>query len=221
VTRYRAILFDWRRTLVHDPDLTWWVTQSLASVDRAPDAATIASIEERLIAAFERPEYLELERSLDTSADVHRQGMLTIFGWAGLDEALANALYELDFDPASHPLYPDVPDALSGIRAMGIKTALVSNIHFDVRPELAEQGIFALLDAVVLSFEHGIQKPDPRMFELALDALAVTPSEAVMVGDTPSSDGGAAAIGVTTIILPTLRNFGPRDFGPVLSLLRA
>jgi HAD superfamily hydrolase (TIGR01509 family) len=221
VTKYRAILFDWRRTLVHDPDLTWWVTEGLASVGVAADSGSIASIEERVVAAFERPEYLQLERSLDTSADLHRQGMLTVFEWAGLDEALANALYELDFDPASHPLYPDVAEALSAIHAMGIKAALVSNIHFDLRPELAEQGILDLLDAVVLSFEHGIQKPDPRMFELALDALGVTPSEAVMVGDTPRSDGGAAAIGVTTIILPTLRDFGPRDFGPVLNLLRA
>jgi HAD superfamily hydrolase (TIGR01509 family) len=221
VTRYRAILLDWRRTLVHDPDLTWWMTQALASVGRAPDPGSIGSIEERVVAAFQRPEYLELERSLDTSAELHRRGMLTIFEWAGLDEALANALYDLDFDSASHPLYPDVAEALSAIHALGIKTALVSNIHFDLRPELDKQGILPLLDTVVLSFEHGIQKPDPRMFELALDALGVTPTEAVMVGDTPWSDGGAAAIGVTTIILPTLRDFGPRDFGSVLNLLRA
>lgn len=220
MTKYRAVLFDWRRTLVHDPDLSWWVTQALTSVGRPADDAAVTSIIQRVDHAFREPEYVEREPFLDTSAELHRTALMAAFEQAGLDPPLAKALYERDLDPASHPLYPDVSAALTAIHELGIKTALVSNIHFDLRPELAEQGILDMLDAVVLSFERGIQKPDPRMFEMALDALGVRAGEAVMVGDSATNDGAAAAVGITTVILPTLGEFGPRAFGPVLNLLR-
>jgi HAD superfamily hydrolase (TIGR01509 family) len=214
---YRAVLFDWRRTLVHDPDLGRWLEKSLTAIGRSP--AEAASIERAVIEALERPEYAELDRRMDTSAEQHRTDMLTVFGWAGLDAELSNALYEQDFDPSSHELYPDVIDALTRVRERGIKTGLVSNIHFDLRPELQTQGVLDLLDAVVLSFEHGVQKPDRRIFQIALDELGVRSSETIMVGDSKVHDGAAADLGIKTLILPTLSTFGPRDFGSVLHLL--
>ena len=214
---YRAVLFDWRRTLVHDPDLDWWLEKSLTAIGRSP--AEAASIKQALVQAFERPEYAALDLRMDTSAEQHRADMLSVFGWAGLDAELSDALYEQDFDPSSHELYPDVIDALTRVREAGMKTGLVSNIHFDLRPELQSQGVFDLLDAVVLSFEHGVQKPDRRIFQIALDALHVLSSETIMVGDSNVHDGAAADLGIKTVILPPLSTFGPRDFGAVLDLL--
>jgi len=216
--RFRAVLFDWRRTIVHD-DLSWWIPESLTSIGRPADAATVTSIERRVIAAFDRPEYVDLERRMDRSADLHREGMMTIFGWAGLDDDLATVLYEQDFKSASHLLYPDVVETLEAIRALGAGTALVSNIHFDLRPELKGQGILDLFDSVVLSYEHGIQKPDPRLFQLALDELRVAPTEALMVGDNPTNDGGGVELGVTTLILPPQKEFGPHGLDIILRLL--
>jgi HAD superfamily hydrolase (TIGR01509 family) len=216
--RFRAVLFDWRRTIVHD-DLSWWIPESLTSIGRPADTATVESIERQVIAAFDRPEYLELERTMDRSADLHREGMMTIFGWAGLDDDLATVLYEQDFKSASHLLYPDVVETLEAIRALGAGTALLSNIHFDLRPELREQGIIDLFDSVVLSYEQGIQKPDPRLFQMALDDLDVEPTEALMVGDSPTNDGGGVELGITTLILPPQQEFGPRGLDIVVDLL--
>lgn len=88
--------------------------------------------------------------------------MVLKFERAGLDEELAEALYRLGFDPESHPLYPDVPNVLAAIRDLGVRIGLVSDIHFDLRVDLAQHRIADLIDAYVLSFEHGFQKPDPR-----------------------------------------------------------
>jgi putative hydrolase of the HAD superfamily len=129
------------------------------------------------------------------------------------------ALYELDFDPASHPIYPDVPDVLRAIRARSVKTALVSNIHFNLRSDLSAHGIANQFDEYILSFEHGFQKPDPRMFQLALEAVAVEPNAALMVGDSPLEDGGALEAGVATLLLPRLPDLQPRGLEVVLSLL--
>ncbi len=86
---------------------------------------------------------------------------MRLFRCAGLDNELAVALYDLDLDPASHPLYPDVPGVLTSVQALGAKIALVSNIHFDLRADLRAYGVAHLIDAYVLSFEQGFQKPDP------------------------------------------------------------
>ena len=115
--------------------------RSLTSIGRAADMATVASIERQVIAAFDRPEYLELERTMDRSADLHREGMMTIFRMGRSTTTTSpSVLYEQDFKSASHLLYPDVVETLEALRALGVGTALLSNIHFDLRPELKDQG---------------------------------------------------------------------------------
>nr|WP_275041558.1 HAD hydrolase-like protein [Nocardiopsis chromatogenes] len=53
-----------------------------------------------------------------------------------------------------------------------------------------------------MSCEHGAEKPDPRLFEAAPGMVDAHPDEALMVGDRHTRDGGAAASGITTLILP-------------------
>jgi FMN phosphatase YigB (HAD superfamily) len=94
---------------------------------------------------------------------------------------------------------------LRALKEREVRVALVCDIHFDVRTEFRALGLDGLVDAYVLSFEHHVQKPGPRMFQLALEAVGVGPQDALMVGDRPSRDGGAVAVGVTTLIAPTRR----------------
>ncbi len=51
------------------------------------------------------------------------------------------------------------------------------------------------MDAYALSYEHGVQKPDPRLFSVACEALGTDPRQVLMVGDNKAADGGAAALG--------------------------
>ena len=139
---------------------------------------------------------------IDTSMDVHRRETLAIFGRHGLDDALAVALYALDADPANHPLYPDAEPVLRDLRARGIAIAVVSDFHVDLRPMLGAAGVADLCDCCIVSAEYGVQKPDVRIFRLALEALGIPASQALMVGDRASHDGGAADAGITTLILP-------------------
>ena len=213
------MLFDWRGTLVRDPEPAWWVERALESIGRPVEHRAVEAAVAGLNAAAELPEILEAERYEDCSVELNRSAMMLRFEKGGLDGELAEALYRLDFDPASHPLYPDIPDVLAAIGALGVRIAVVSDIHFDLRADLAEHGVGHLIDAYVLSFEHGFQKPDPRMFVLALEAVGAEPGEALMVGDRASHDGGAALAGIATLILPTPKEQGPRGLDVVLRLL--
>ena len=191
----RAVLFDWRGTLAHCPPPGWWAEHAFESIGRLATARALAAAAAALEEARDLPD-------IDASAERHREATLRVFARHGLDADMAEALYGLDGDPANHPLYLDADPVLREIHAGGVAIALISDFHLDLRPVLAQHGIADLFDARVLSFEHGIQKPDPRMFTLALDALAVRPEHALMVGDRASHDGGAAAAGIATLILP-------------------
>jgi HAD superfamily hydrolase (TIGR01549 family) len=137
---------------------------------------------------------------------------------ANLEPEIAEALYGLDREAIAHPMFADVPETLERIKALGVGIAIVSDIHFDLRPEFAKLGLDRFVDHFVLSFEHGLQKPDRRIFTRALDLLGIDASEALMVGDRPSRDGGAVDAGIPTLLLPTAS--GPlRGLDSVLSLI--
>jgi HAD superfamily hydrolase (TIGR01509 family) len=213
-----AALLDWRGTLVADFPDSWWLERAHHVLGRRllPDEI------DQMAASLERAAMeADIERGFlteDCSAELHREHNLKWFERAGLDEDLATALYELDFDSAHHPFYLDVPFFLEGLRERGAAVAVVSDIHFDLRPEFKKAGLDRCVDAFVLSFEHGVQKPDQEMFQLALDQLGIDPREAVMFGDRASRDGGAASIGVATVILPPLLSVGERGLRAFLSL---
>ena len=216
---FRAVLFDWRGTLVDDPPDEWWVRAALSRVGRTAADAEVAAWCAALAGAAEHPEVADGEATCDCSFDRHREWSLGWFRLAGLDDELARALYALDLEAASHPFYPDAPFVLQTLHERGCRVAVVSNIHFDFRPEFAAAGIDEYVDAFVLSFEHGIQKPDPRMFELALESLSVDAHEAVMVGDQVALDAPAIRAGVATWLLPGGgRADQPRGLDRLLSL---
>lgn len=93
---------------------------------------------------------------------------------------------------------------LESLHRQDIKTAVVSNIAFDVRPAFASIGAAAFVDEFVLSYEVGAVKPDPAIFETALQRLGVDAAHAVMVGDSDEADGGARAVGCRFILVDPL-----------------
>ena len=214
----RGVLFDWRGTLVRDPDDAWWVRSALARLERSTSDAEVAEVVDRLQVARELPTVVGAQTTADCSAGQHRTMTMLWFAEAGLDTALAETLYGLDLEPVAHPLYTDVPETLRHLKALGVGVAIVSDIHFDLRPEFALQGMEGLVDDFILSFEHGIQKPDPRIFMLALASLGIPASDALMVGDRPDRDGAAVLAGIPTLLLPA-ESGSRRGLGGVLAFV--
>jgi len=215
-----GVLFDWRGTLVRDPDDEWWLRTALSRLGRQVSDAEIHDVVDRLRAAQERPDVVAARVGADCSAERHRDAATVLFGAAGLDRELSDVLYGLDFEPAAHPLYEDVPGTLTRLKALGVAVAVVSDIHFDLRPEFAWLGLDAMVDYFALSFEHGIEKPDPRIFLRAVEALGIEPGETLMVGDRPGRDGGAVDAGITTLLLPA-GNGPTRGLDAVVALVRS
>jgi len=100
-----------------------------------------------------------------------------------------------------------------------VRVGIVSDIHYPLRPHFDHYGLGTFVDSYTLSFEHGVQKPHPHLFQIALEQLGVTPRETLMVGDRAVRYGGAASVGITTLILPPVPNLTPRRLDIVLRLL--
>jgi HAD superfamily hydrolase (TIGR01509 family) len=217
----QAVLFDWRGILVHDPPHEWWVAQALVGVGRPASDDAVASFSDALRAGASHPEVVEGEKTCDCSAQAHRAWSLRFFELAGFDAELAESLYALDFEATSHPFYSDVAGVFAELQRRGVRIAVVSDIHVDLRPEFVAAGLNQHVDAYVLSFEHGVQKPDREIFEIALRMLDVAPHAALMVGDRASHDGGAVAAGITTLLLPAVASAdNPVGLERVLALVR-
>ncbi len=99
--------------------------------------------------------------------------------------------------------YPDVQVFLEHAAASGVPLAVVTNGPSDLqRDKFNALGVGKLVDAVVISGEHGAAKPDPAIFQLALDELRVDPEDAWCVGDSLATDvAGANRAGITAIWL--------------------
>jgi HAD superfamily hydrolase (TIGR01549 family) len=215
---YAAVLLDFRGVLVHDPDTAWWIDAAASRVGLDISPSEAEDIGQALERIPDLPGFDEDERKVDTSQEANHEIVVRRLTAVGLSDELAEAFWQLDSEPAAWPVYPDVPATVQAIMERGVKTALVSDFHVDLRPCLRANGM--ALDAYVISFEHGFQKPDPRMFRTALELLGVVPGEALMVGDRSSHDGGAAAVGIDTLILPPPVDFGPRGLDVLLRLVQ-
>lgn len=96
--------------------------------------------------------------------------------------------------------FPGLIEALSELRARGIRLALVTTkLQRIARRQLAVLGIEREFEAVIGFDDCERPKPDPQPFVLALRALAVSPAEAAAVGDTPMDIQGARAAGVLAV----------------------
>lgn len=88
---------------------------------------------------------------------------------------------------------------LREVRALGLKTGLLSNHPTNLRRLLARHELMALFDAVVISAEEGLMKPDPAIYRLILERLGLAPEEAVFVDDWRPNVEAAQALGMTGI----------------------
>jgi epoxide hydrolase-like predicted phosphatase len=91
---------------------------------------------------------------------------------------------------------PVMFDALRCARKAGIKTALLSNSWGMDYPR---EGWDELFDAVVISGEVGMRKPEPEIFLRAAEELGLPPEQCVFVDDLSPNVRGAVAVGMVGV----------------------
>ena len=217
-----AVLFDFSNTLFRMIDAETWLRRVADATGRAAAAGdrdlldlTLRQLEE----AAAHPEVVAAQRGRDLDPERHRQA--TYEWWRRVDflRGHEEAAYEQMRAPDAWVPYADTEPVLRELARLGVPTAVVSDFAWDPGVHLERFGLGDLIAARIVSFEVGAEKPSPEIFAAACDRLGVDARAALMVGDNPARDGGAAAIGARAYILPAEQRTGERGLRHVLGFL--
>jgi REG-2-like HAD superfamily hydrolase len=203
----RAVLFDVGETLVHPapsfPEL-FSVVVAAEGHARSPEAVIDASR-----AVFHR--FSEAARDVELwttsperSARFWKSVYERMLGELDIpdDGRLADVLYATFTDPANYELFDDVEPALDELEAAGLVLAIVSNFEAWLEDLLGRLGVRDRFGVRVISGREGVEKPDLRIFELALERLSIEAADAMYVGDNPEFDVvPAATLGMTPVLI--------------------
>ena len=89
-------------------------------------------------------------------------------------------------------LHPEIIPLLCSLKEKGIMIGLISNCFSEESYVIKKSALFPYFDAVFLSYEQGIQKPDPEIYKRCMNKLTVKADECVYVGDGGSFELEAA-----------------------------
>lgn len=229
----KGCMFDFSGTLFRIEPCADWLRGGLAAAGVTASAEEVAHWSARLEATgaqpggtppAQEPADAAADRDWavrDLSAELHRRAYTARSRAAALPWDVHDLLYDRHMAPEAWRPYPDAAGVLAELRERGVPVAVVSNIGWDLRPVFSAHGLDELVDAFVLSFEVGAQKPDPAIFRAACAELGLPPEDVAMVGDSREADGGAAALGCPVLMVDHL----PADRRPgalrgVLDLVR-
>lgn len=197
-----AVVFDWGGTLSE------WATVDMEDMWRLAARHLAPDREDELCARLVAVEQAFFDRiSVDQKSATLSQLLAAASSEVGLDVAEAvleeAALHHLDSWTPHIAHDPEAAPTLAALRAMGLKTGLLSNTHWP-RPFherfLERDGLVGLLDIRCYTSELSHTKPHPIAFRRVLRELGVRPEETVFVGDRPYDDiFGAQANGMRAV----------------------
>lgn len=227
---YKGVLFDFSGTLFRIESAGSWLRAVLneSGVTMTPDEVRRDALRLAVAGALPGgpspqqvpPDLAGVWATRDESAERHRAAYTGLARQVPLPApALYDALYDRHMTPDAWRPYGDAAEVLGALRRGGVGIAVVSNIGWDLRPVFRAHGLDAFVDAYVLSYEHGIQKPDTRLFRAACEELGQDPHDVLMVGDDRGADGGAADLGCSVHFVDHLPvEERPAGLRPVISL---
>lgn len=198
----RAVLFDVDFTLIQ-PGPMFRAEGYHAFCTRYGIAVDPSMFEQAVVSAaplLDGPEDLPYDAEIFVDYTRH-----IIEQMGGEGEALDACAREIYSEWASNhhfELYDDVPAALEGLAAAGIRIGVISNSHRPLESFLSHFDLRHVISAAVSSAEHGRLKPHPSIFQAALQLLNVAPADSVMVGDNVRQDvEGALKVGMHAVLL--------------------
>jgi putative hydrolase of the HAD superfamily len=194
-----AVTVDGYGTLLMLVDPVPSLVRALAErgLDRNPELIREAFATE---VAYYRPEALR-GRDAETLAALRRD-CTGVFLQAAGAELEPGSFVDAFMGSIRFEAVPGALETLSSLRARGLDLAVVSNWDVGLQEHLERLDADGLFSAVVTSAEAGAAKPDPAVFQVALERLRVEAGRALHVGDEDEDERGAAAAGLKFAAAP-------------------
>ncbi|MFE3447303.1 HAD family hydrolase [Nonomuraea sp. NPDC059194] len=183
----KGVLIDWGGVLTTSMTeaVAAWVAADRLDGEHYRAVMRELLLQESAVHALERGEISAADFERDLAARLR-----TLDGTPPVAEGLLARMF-LGFQRAD-AMY----DALLHIRRSGIKTCLLSNSWANEYPREGWDDVF---DAIVISGEIGMRKPEPRIFLHALDLIGLSGPECVFIDDVEVNIAAARELGIGVI----------------------
>ncbi|MFO7975833.1 MAG: HAD family hydrolase [Candidatus Hydrogenedentota bacterium] len=194
--RFEAVLFDFFGTLVDS------LSASAHNAAVRAMGRTVGAPEEPFLQQWLRDYDARGSGRWDTVEDcvVHTcEAIGVIPNLAGVSEA---ARIRKAFIREGLVLRPDARHTLQALKDRGLKTGIITDCPPELPSLWREFGLVDLIDIPIFSSLARLRKPDPRIYRLACEALAVAPETCLFVGDGGSRElSGAEAVGMAAVCI--------------------
>ena len=179
----KAVIFDMFETLI-----TLFTEHTYFGEDAASDAGVDPVLYRKV--------WHENEKDRTTGKMTIEEGIGETLQKLGVysDELLKTIVGKRLF--ALQETFDRIPDEsvqlLQELKKRGIKVGLITNTFSDERDLIRSSKLFPLFDATRISYDEGVLKPDPSMYQSIMEELGVTPEACLYVGDGGSKELFAA-----------------------------
>lgn len=205
--RFRAIFFDVGETLVHvDPSFVDLFVTVLAGAGHNRSVDEVREASAHIYARFSEAARdgsmwtTSPERSREFWTSVYER-MLEELRVAD-DEGLAATLYREFTRMENYVLFDDVRPTIDALHARGLLLGIVSNFESWLEDWFGIHELVETFPVRVISGIEGIEKPDQRIFRIALERAGVDAAESAYVGDNPEFDvDPPAALGMFPVLV--------------------
>jgi len=205
VRRYDAVFLDAQGTLLAaHPSVPALYAGAFLRLGKRVDPRQVATAVGDLWSELKRA-----PTTYDTSDEATREWWANfnsrLFQRLGMEDGLEQFLeetWETFGQPKSYRPYPEVMGVLAELRNRGYRLGVVSNWDSRLLLICEKLGIATLVDFVLASAVVGVEKPDRRIFDMALARAGVPPYRALHVGDDYEADVlGAQGAGIDALHL--------------------
>jgi putative hydrolase of the HAD superfamily len=193
----RAVFFDAGETLLYPhPSFAEVFSEVLRDEGHILDPATVQEVvsaysqrfTESLLRGNGRLWSISPERSRKMWRGVYDHFLTEVGVPREEHDHIFERLYARFTDLSTYRLHPDALPVLERLRKAELTLGLISNFEEWLERLLEALEVGHYFDVSVISGVEGIEKPDPKIFRLALERAGVAPHEAVYVGDHPFFD---------------------------------
>lgn len=222
----QAVFFDAGETLLYPhPSFVELFADVCVGAGRAISADQVREVRERLAphlldvaeeSGVEKGPSLSVEDSRRFWTFLYRRFLEEL----GIeDPALVERLYATFSRTSTYRLFDDALPVLRTLQERGLLIGLISNFDSWLSEMLVELEVGHLFDVTVISGLEGVEKPDPAIYELALERGGVPAEQTVHVGDSPTMDAAPAAeAGMRPVLLDREERYRSQPWPIIASL---
>jgi HAD superfamily hydrolase (TIGR01509 family) len=137
----------------------------------------------------------------DITQNQYRESILRLYGLTDPVQ-IEFGKQSMDEDDNNIQFFKGVPETLKKLKENGYMLGIITDTAMPTHVKLswfAQGGFGHVWDSIISSKDLGIQKPDPKMYQAALQQLGLKVDQAVFVGHSPEELDGARALGMKTI----------------------